>query len=61
MTYRPSPHQITEVPPTYVTPPPRIPQPPSPDRQFGDTLLAVLSVASLVSMTIATATKFLTL
>ncbi|WP_416975262.1 hypothetical protein [Streptomyces sp. 4F14] len=59
MTYRPHPRQITQVPPAYVTPPPRILQPPSPTRRFGETLLAVLSVVSLVSIAAATATKLL--
>ncbi|QNP71734.1 hypothetical protein IAG44_21420 [Streptomyces roseirectus] len=52
MTYRPRPHQITQVPPSYVTPPPKIPQPAPLTRRF--TLCTLLLTATSV-LSLATA------
>ncbi|MEX3102675.1 MULTISPECIES: hypothetical protein [unclassified Streptomyces] len=57
MTYRPHPSQITQVPPTYVTPPPRIPhQPPLPTPKFAPTLWTILLTATSVISLVAAAT-----
>ncbi|MDX3385454.1 hypothetical protein PV682_28915 [Streptomyces niveiscabiei] len=48
MTYRPHPSQITQVPPSYATPPPVIPQPPKYAPTLWTILLTATSVISLV-------------
>ncbi|MET8981499.1 hypothetical protein ABZX85_38475 [Streptomyces sp. NPDC004539] len=53
---RPQPHQITEALPTYVTPPPRLPQPPAPTPKFTlwTVLLTTTSVLSLAAAVVHT-------
>ncbi|WP_338684298.1 hypothetical protein QD712_28455 [Streptomyces acidiscabies] len=58
----PHPSQITQVPPTYATPPPRIaphtPQPPLPTPKFAPTLWTILLTAtSVISLVAATITR----